>query len=167
MQENFIQTKESKESFEYWRRIKEKEDKLASMPKGAEADAFREEIFRDRISYTLVAINKTLARVWGIENLSTLEAYHLMKVVEDGLRQYDREMAMLNNGEITGQSVTPDNEDSAWMSAKQKEFIARWLDKMYNMRDINVEDRTGKISKEIKEYIARQRERAHAEDREA
>ncbi len=123
---------------------------------GEEAEKLKEEIFREWVNFESINVAEHLSEKWGIENLSTIEGVRLRQIVEAGMKQRQKELALLSKKEISVKG-----NDTDWLLQRTVEYTARWLNELYNIRDIDVTDRTGKISEEIKEYIRRLRDKAH------
>lgn len=131
--------------------IHEKE-KLLGKLSGIEAENLKEEINRDWINFEVMNIVKHLSEQWGVEDLSTIEGVRLRHIVEEGMKQRAKELDLVKKKEIKG---------GAWLMQRTVEYTARWLDELYNIRDIYVQDYTGNITREMQEHLRILRDKAH------
>lgn len=91
---------------------------------------------------------KELKETLGVDDLSTIEALRLRKIVQEVNKQLIDEGEGLKNPTDTG--FNPATES-----------VARWLNELYGINHIDIPTEEGKTTNDFREYLRRIRNRAH------
>lgn len=84
-----------------------------------------EEKKKESINYYFTDSREWLKSNWGVDNLSTMEASHLRRIVGECLDHHDWHMELLKKKEI---------RPGIMFASITDEAVARWLDQLYDIK---------------------------------